>query len=202
MGRHLRRDLGYRSRRYVPFWARRAVVSSVGAVESYPYLGIEGYWPEYLRGLMAISTMHRQRLAGLVGRRLTRGLLLWDQEREEWFADAPVLLDFAGEQLEIQHNKFDELSLTWNTTNPVRPVRFPEFDLSWRTDVSAGLTALEGQILRHVWLLEWRGRDMAEGMVAVHLRFDDGQATVYNALDENGLSFDQPEATYAWHAIE
>lgn len=40
---------------------------------------------------------------------------------------------------------------------------------------------------------------MADGMVAVHLRFDDGQLIVYNALDENGLSFTSPMAQYVSH---
>lgn len=31
--------------------------------------------------------------------------------------------------------------------------------------------------------------------------FDGGQVTVYKGLDENGLSFDDPQAEYAWHRI-
>ena len=38
-----------------------------------------------------------------------------------------------------------------------------------------------------------------DGMVAVVLRFDDGQLTVYNALDENGLSFGPPMDQYVSH---
>jgi hypothetical protein len=36
---------------------------------------------------------------------LTRASLLRDRERDEWFADAPVLLEFDSEQVEVQHNK-------------------------------------------------------------------------------------------------
>lgn len=157
-----------------------------------PYLGIKDYEPAWHSGLQAIETMHGRRLAALVGRRLTHAWLLWDRKDDTWFADAPVLLDFSGEQLEVQHQKFDDLSLTWNTADPDRPVTFPEFDLAWRDDAIPELASLEGQLVRDVSLLEWRGEsgdDMAKGMVAVHVRFDGGQLTVFNALDENGLAF-------------
>lgn len=168
---------------------------------TYPYFGIEGYEPVWQRGLASITASHGRRLAGLVGLRLTQTWLLWDYGDDEWFSDAPVLLDFEGEQVEIQHNKFDELSLTWNTTDPGKPVSFLDFDLGWRSKASPGVALLEGQFLRQVSLLEWQGRDAAAGMVAVHLLFDDGQITIYNALDENGLSFEEPQAEYAVHRI-
>jgi hypothetical protein len=164
-----------------------------------PYFGIEGYQPVWGRGLASIRSRHGRRLAGLVGRRLAHSWLLWDRDADEWFADAPVLLDFDGEQLEIQHQKFDDLSLTWVTADANRPVSFPEFDLAWRSGATPDLAHLGGQRLREISLLEWQGGDMADGMVAVHLSFDDGQLTVYNALDENGLSFGPPMVQYVSH---
>lgn len=149
--------------------------------------------------LVGFDTGHGRRLAGLVGRRLSHAWLLWDRDAEEWFADAPVLLDFDRDQLEIQHQKFDDLSITWATADPNKPVSFLEFDLAWRSGATSDLANLEGRHLREISLLEWRGCDMADSMVAVHLRFDDGQLTVYNALDENGLSFTWPMAHYVSH---
>lgn len=168
---------------------------------SYPYLGIEGYQPVWQRGLPSIKATHGRRLVDLLGRRLTRAWLLWDREADEWFADAPVLLDLDGEQLEIQHQKLDDLSLTWDTTDAHAPVSFLEFDLCWRDDAVPELAALAGGLVQSVALLEWRGRDMADGMVAVRLLLDDGEVTVYNALDENGLSFDPPQDAYAVHRL-
>jgi hypothetical protein len=168
-------------------------------VTTYSYFGIEGYQPVWRRGLASIRARHGRRLAGLVGRRLAHVWLLWDLDADEWFADAPVLLDFDGEQLDIQHQKFDEVSTTWVTADPNKPVSFLEFDLAWRSGATPDLRHLEGQHLREISLLEWQGGDMADGMVAVHLRFDDGQLTVYNALDENGLSFSPPGAEYVSH---
>ncbi len=163
---------------------------------SFPYLEVQGYEPTWQRGLKAVAATHGERLSALVGRRLANAWLLWDRNEDRWFADAPVLLDFSGEQLEVQHQKFDELSLTWNTTDASKPVAFPDFDLFWRTDAVPELTRVAGAVVRAVSLLEWQGGDMADGMVAVRLVVEGEQFTVFNALDENGLAFGQPMPQY------
>ncbi|MGN9796143.1 hypothetical protein ACTMTU_34295 [Streptomyces sp. OZ13] len=101
-----------------------------------------------------------------------------------------------GEQLEIQHQKFDDLSLTWNTVTPdTNPFRWADFTLRWRNDLVTG----SGEAVSAVELLEWRGQDMARGMVAVSMVLAQGRVTVHNALDENGLAFGPPEPEY--HAL-
>jgi hypothetical protein len=47
-----------------------------------------------------------------------------------------------------------------------------------------------------VELLEWNGDDMAQGMVAVGFLFPHGRLTIYNALDENGIKFGEPDQRY------
>ncbi|GAA3470616.1 hypothetical protein [Nonomuraea roseola] len=37
--------------------------------------------------------------------------MVWDLDEDEGFADCPVLLDFEGEQVEINHRKFDALTI-------------------------------------------------------------------------------------------
>ncbi|GAB3884435.1 hypothetical protein GCM10027612_18140 [Microbispora bryophytorum subsp. camponoti] len=39
--------------------------------------------------------------------------------------------------------------------------------------------------------------DMAQGMVAVGFLFPHGRVTIYNALDENGMEFGDPDQRYA-----
>ncbi|MDQ7807286.1 hypothetical protein Q5425_26420 [Amycolatopsis sp. A133] len=84
------------------------------------YFDIRGYQPRWLSGCQAITVAHGRRLRALVGRRLRHVWLLWDLDADEWFADGPVLLDFDGEQAEVNHYEFDDLSITWNTIDPVR----------------------------------------------------------------------------------
>ncbi|MET9901677.1 hypothetical protein [Streptomyces sp. NPDC006446] len=163
--------------------------------------GIERYRPQWLNGRSAVVAGHGRQLRALIGRPLTHVWLVWDVQDDEWFSDCPVLLDFTGEQVEINHQKFDDLSITWNTVDPHQPVLWPDFDLQWRHDLRAELHTLQGQILQDVELLEWTGSDVAQGTVAVSFRFPHSRLTVANALDENELTFGPPESHYQRHPL-
>ncbi|WP_433204957.1 hypothetical protein ACQP1G_17065 [Nocardia sp. CA-107356] len=175
------------------------------------YFDIEGYQPQWLQGRRAITAAHGHRLHALVGRHLDHVWLVWDRDDDEWFADGPVVLDFDGEQVEINHQKFADLSVTWSTVDPTGQATWsngddedPEvhtFHLAWRHDTRAELTALEGKRLQAVELLEWAGRDVAEGMVAVSFVFAEGRVTISNALDENCLEFGAPHPDYRSHPL-
>lgn len=95
--------------------------------------GIENYSPRWLNGIAGIRATHAQRLRTLIGRPLTRLWLVWDTQDDEWFSDCPVLLDFDGEQVEINHYKFHDLSITWNSVDP-------EFLCSGRPSLHNGVT--------------------------------------------------------------
>jgi hypothetical protein len=140
----------------------------------------------------------------LKGRRLTQTFVVWDLDDDAWFSDGLVLLAFEGEQVEMVHQKFDELSITWNTVDPSQQLDWggQGFRLEWRPGVPGELAAMRGQRLRDVELLEWTGEDVARGMVAVSFAFRDGRVTIYNALDENGMEFGLPDRRYARHRLE
>ena len=157
--------------------------------------GIDGYQVRWLSGLATIAAAHDERLQALVGRSLDHAWLAWDLDDDSWWEVCPVVLDFGGEQVEINHQKFDDLSITWNSVDPARPVRWPgtpEFRLAWRDDAVPELAGLQGGTLEAVELVEWTGNDMASGMVSVRFTLTGGTLTVHNALDENGLEFEKP----------
>ncbi len=136
---------------------------------------------------------------------------MWNRERDQWFAGCPILLDFDGEQVEISHQKFDDLSITWNTIEPSRPITWIDSDsddpesspLTWRDDACARLAALDGQELRTVELLEWggSGTDFARDMVPVTFGFCHDRITISNALDENAIEFGPPDPDYRRHTL-
>ncbi|MEW9530943.1 hypothetical protein [Microbispora sp. NPDC049125] len=164
--------------------------------------GIPGYRPDWLSGRKRITAVHGPRLARLVGRKLTRTLVVWDLDEDEWFPDCPVLLDFEGEQVEINHWKFDEVSITWNTVDPARALDWPDFHMAWRDDVPDELAVLVGQPCSAVELLMWRSRDHVEGtIVSLGFGFPNGQVTIYNALDENGMEFTPPGDLYTRYGL-
>ncbi|MFE9134479.1 hypothetical protein [Streptomyces sp. NPDC007355] len=161
--------------------------------------GIAGYQPAWLVGRSEVARAQGNRLRGLAGRTLTSVWMVWDLRDDEWFCDCPVLFDFDGEQVEINHHKLDDLSLTWNMIDPTRPVRWPGFDLQWRPAPLPELQDLRGLPLKGVELLEWTGEDVAQGNVDISFVFDTGRVTVFNALDENGVSFDAPGPSRRTH---
>ncbi|MEF2529968.1 hypothetical protein ACIQUV_27320 [Streptomyces globosus] len=150
--------------------------------------GVAGYQPTWLNRRDDVMRVHGPRLRGLSGRRLTRVWVVWDLRDGEWFCDCPILFDFEGEQVEINHHKFDDLSLTRNTIDPATPVRWPGFDLRWQAAPFPGVRAQLGLPLRAAEPTDWTGRDLACGNVDVSFVFDTSRTTVFNALDENGLS--------------
>ncbi|SNT47086.1 hypothetical protein [Actinacidiphila glaucinigra] len=154
--------------------------------------GIEGYRPRWVGGREAVVREHGARLGSLAGRTLTGVWLVWDARDDQWFCDCPVLFDFAGEQVEVNHNKLDELSLTWNSVDPRRPVDWFDFDLRWRAEPLAGLRALLGRRLTRVDLYEWLVQDVPSGTVDITFVFEETRVRVYNALDENGLDIGPP----------
>ncbi|THA33967.1 hypothetical protein E6W17_30475 [Streptomyces sp. A1547] len=154
--------------------------------------GIEGYHPLWLNGPGLVARTHGPRLHALRGRPLTRVWMVWDLVDDEWFPDCPVLLDFDDVQVEINHQKFDDLSLTWNTINPSRPVTWTGFDLEWRPDVLPDLQTIRGMTLQGAELLEWKVDNIAGSTTDVSFVFADARLTVFNAPDENGLTFAPP----------
>jgi hypothetical protein len=166
--------------------------------------GIQNYRPHWLRGRDSITTSHGRRLARLAGLTLQHVWLLWDLTDDEWFTDAPVLLQFGDEQVEIDHQKFDDVSITWNTINPAQKIEDDFFHLAWRPEPLPPLTELPGQTLDHVELLEWSSgpNDMANGSIALGFNFPPAWLTIFNALDENGVSHDLPHPHYRRHRID
>lgn len=129
----------------------------------------------------------RRTAGGLPGRRLTASAVVRFAEHDDWYADCPIILVFDNEQIEVCHQKFDDLSITWNTISTGEPIagwEGSELTPLWRFGDDR-LTPLHGQVLQEIALLEYVGRDMANGMVAVEFTFPSGLIRIANAFDEN-----------------
>jgi len=78
----------------------------------------------------------RARLEALVGQRVTAGWTGWFGDR--LFPGAPVVLSFeGGEQLELAWQKWDDLSVTWNTVDVAQRREY-----EWRAAAPAELAAI------------------------------------------------------------
>ncbi|MEU7526690.1 hypothetical protein AB0A74_13230 [Saccharothrix sp. NPDC042600] len=169
------------------------------------YLGIEGYEPRWLHGWRPTHDAHGDRLRGLVGRVLTRGRVAWDPPADRWVTECPVLLDFEGEQVEVNHKAATAMSITWNTIDPARPVVWNGHRWVWRDDVAPELVALRGRRVRAVDLLEWHVPDDVDDdevrEVAVAFTIGDTELVVYNEADDTRLRTGPPTAWHRRHRL-
>jgi len=157
-----------------------------------------------MRGVAPIQAAHADALGRLVGRRLTGAAVVQFVEDDSWYAECPVVLDFDGVQVEICHQKFDDLSITFNTIDcgaPITGWEESEFTPVWRFDDDR-IIGYRDQVLRRVALLEWRAPgDMADGMVAVEFTFAGGRFAIANGLDENMIEVGERLPEYHGHVV-
>jgi hypothetical protein len=169
---------------------------------------ISGWAPHWMSAPNQLN-LQRTQLLSLRGRRIVDSWLVWDLEHDKWFADLPVILMLDdGRQLEVSWQKFDDLSITWNTievsTTPIAWVTWP---LTWRSQCHETLRAVTGNTINAVASTEHRftTRQVAPTPVpgaetnsawlvgGIWLGTDGVGLHIFNALDENGLSNDPVE---------
>lgn len=128
-------------------------------------------------------------------------------EDDAWYAECPVVVGFESEQVEICHQRFDDLSITFNTIDcdaPITGWQESEFTPVYRFDDDQ-IVRFRDQVLRQVALLEWRAAgDMADGMVAVEFTFEGGRFAIANGLDENMIELgggSRSIAVTSWHLM-
>ena len=149
----------------------------------------------------------RDRLLSLLGQSLVATWIVWDQERDEWFADEPVVLQFSQDRIAIVFARLDELSVTWNTIDLQATPNwwgcYEYLDLQWRESGNEILAANVGATLSGISVVEMfslttvvedplhpeRVGAVSTSWLLHALEFHFGQAVtaIFNALDENGV---------------
>lgn len=171
------------------------------------------YLPYYLNSVQAVLETHSSALSSLLGKSLTDSWVVWEQNEDEWFNDAPVVLNFEGVHLELNFFKLDELSITFDTLDlHQKPDWYglTNFDLIWRKDVLKELVDVKGFYLERMTVTEYLfetevmenrtypelvGQKNAAWLLSgLSFWFGDSKfVTVHNGLDENAVSAEQPK---------
>jgi len=161
---------------------------------------------EYITDLNEFLQEKEKFLKSFIGRKLNESWIVWDLEDNEWFKDCPVVLVFDDIQLIFCTNKLEELSVTEGTINfenkPI--IDWAEFDLEWRKDAIPELGNCVGLTLENIYVLEYEfsttiieskeqpnleGSTKGEWLLnGLEFKFIDGFISLFNALDENGIS--------------
>lgn len=170
-------------------------------------------WPSRVSGWRAdfrpaeeqLSTQ-AERLRTLVGDEVSSTWVVWQLQHDSWFADMPVVLKFrSGVQLEIAWQKFDELSVSWNTIDTDRPpAAWPWFDsFRWRPDGLPELVAAVGRRIKGIAVTSFESettdvtdpritntKDVHSAWLTSGIWFDLGATGlhIYNSLDENAVA--------------
>lgn len=167
------------------------------------YPDVSGWRPDF-RPADEQFDRQAERLRALAGARLTAGFIVWNLEEDEWFADLPVVLQFEDRpQLELCWEKFDDLSITWDTVDvTVTPRAWVEWPLEWRTQAHPAIATVVGMTVDSVsatagQLVTWevdQPHDVHAAWLTtgLWLATSGGGLHVFNALDENGLSATPP----------
>jgi hypothetical protein len=153
----------------------------------------------FLSDVESVIAAHGDYLRKLLGTRLTESWIVWDRDEESWFADEPVVLGFEGRNLEIVFWQLDELSLTWNAIDLQQPPNwfgcYDGLNLEWRRNAHPVLGTALGRTVDTISLVEMLnetgimpGREWL--LHALQFHFGNSTMTIYNSLDENGLSND------------
>lgn len=144
---------------------------------------------------------HADELTSLVGTRLTGAWSIWTGEGiDDWFADMPVVLEFDGRRrLEVCWQKFDDLSISWNTIDLELPPRAWVDESAWYQWRHVAFSANQGATVTEVagTTFPWTTMDVDyPHRKPSTIRLTGGLwigttgpgLHIFNALDENGLA--------------
>lgn len=107
-----------------------------------------------------------------------------------------MVLGFPDANLEVTHRKFDECAISWDTIDMQAGLDWPGLRLDWWADPHPAIRAAIGRPLTRVSVIEhisptaWRPHVLH----ALEFVFGDLYVTLFNAMDENGLTGD-PEVS-------
>lgn len=166
-------------------------------------IDVSGWQPAWKPADTQLHT-HAERLRSLPGRRVSDTWIVWNLEHDQWFADLPVLVQFDdGQQLEVGWQKFDDLSITWNTIDvAVTPHAWVTWPLEWRSQAHPALSEItEHEVVQveateHLFTTRRVSPPNDSQSVwitsGIWLQTDHAGLHIFNALDENGLSNEPP----------
>ena len=125
-----------------------------------------------------------------MGKSIDETFVGWYPPDDSWFSDLPILLIIGGEQFEICWQKFDSLSITKDQLPTDKCVSYGvEYPLK-----KNALTELTNSIGKKILAVELGMSSMTieEKVIpminSVDFHLENGFLSIYNSLDENGVS--------------
>lgn len=178
-------------------------------------LGIPNYKPQYLINPETFYENFHTQLTRLIGKTIDRFWIMWDDRRNEWHPDGPIIIEIEGINFEFSANECVEFSLTINDINLKEKLDWydmgDELPLSWKENGNPELIKSLSRPIKEINILTYNPSSEINNYNVdsdqVHMLYGDGFVmhgiefvlqkenhndiknffSIYNVLDENGI---------------
>ncbi len=165
--------------------------------------GIKNYQPQWSHSATELLELIAQ--IPLIGCQVQSLWSLWDEESDEWFSDAPVVICIQEKQLEFCANKLDEFSFSLDSIDLNVPVYWCGDEdpntksFQWVQQKNLEFRDLVGKLITGIEIVEsCMKKDMQTFLglkslilAGIALQFQDERLEILNGLDCNLLSRNQ-----------
>ena len=151
---------------------------------------INGYYPDWVLNREEAEKLISHWSKSWVGKSIEESFVGWYPQDDSWFADLPIMLIIGGEQVEICWQQFDSLSITKNQLSREKCITYGE-EYPYKRNALPELTASIGKTILAVKLgmSSMTIEDKTLPMInSVDFHLEGGFLSIYNSLDENGVS--------------
>ncbi len=161
--------------------------------------GIHNYQPQWSNSVAELSSSIQQ--ISTTDMQIRSIWSLWDEEDDEWFNDAPIVICTQEQQLEFCATKLDKFSFSLNSIDLNLPVYWCGVEdpdvvpLQWVSQRNPEFDNLVGKIITEIEIIE-SGLDrdtqsflvMGTGILSgIALKFENDRLEIINGLDCNTL---------------
>ena len=171
-------------------------------------LGISSYKPKFHTTSESFIKEHSKQLLNLIGKKINRFWLMWDEKENEWMADAPIILEIENQRYEFTVYQLDEFSLTINSFELDEKLDWygmgKEMPLFWKENGNRELIKnlkkpiIDIRLLTFNFISEFveSGEKHETGNMLTGIEFvfekenkldTENYFSIYNALDQNGI---------------
>jgi hypothetical protein len=151
--------------------------------------GIKNYNPKMYTNPSNIIEDHRTALEGLIGKNVQEIWVAWEQDKDEWFNDCPVIIRFENCQLELCAYKTDEYAVSFDKILVSQDLCWygTDLKLNWEKNKLEDLNFAIAKPVNGIEIIERCETNATDycylAGIGFHLNY--GYFAICNGLDEN-----------------
>jgi hypothetical protein len=167
-------------------------------------LGIPNYETNFVYTTDEILSLCRNLAREIIGKTIECSWVAILRSDEHWLKDLPIILRIGGNNYEVCWMKFSDLSITKNLINVQDGFNWMDSEdeellCDWQKNGLPKLQAVIGQSIKSIQLLEAQysfGDNQTWLPNGVEFILSNGYLSIFNNLDENGISLNKWEGDF------